>query len=96
MRWAEGDRTVSATLSGPRAAARARALGWLEVSIEETTLRRLLWQMHPCDGKYGDDGEMQCPCGIDFRRDTVDVIERKTHERGERILNALAPRASTT
>ncbi len=51
-------------------------------------LRYLLWCMHPCIGKYGDDGEMQCPCGIDFRRDSVDVIERKTVEMNMRKLAA--------
>ena len=43
-------------------------------------LRILLWQNHACEGKYGDDGELQCnrlPFWIDFKRDSVDEIERK-------------------
>lgn len=43
-------------------------------------LRILLWQGHPCEGKYGDDGELQCnrfPFFIDFKRDSVDSLERK-------------------
>lgn len=44
----------------------------------ESILRELLFEAHPCDGKYGDDGERQCAhCGIDFRRDTAEEIERK-------------------
>jgi hypothetical protein len=39
-------------------------------------LRRLLFLQHPCNGKYGDDGEMQCgSCLIDFKRNPVDVID---------------------
>ena len=43
-------------------------------------LRELLWSTHPCQGKYGDDGELQCnatTCLIDFKRDTVQEIENK-------------------
>jgi len=42
-------------------------------------LRELLWAQHPCEGKYGDDGELQCnrlPFFIDFKRDPVDRLER--------------------
>lgn len=41
-------------------------------------LRMLLWAQHPCQGKYGDDGELQCnKCRIDFKRDSVIAIEKK-------------------
>jgi len=49
-------------------------------SLEEENylLRYLLWNEHPCEGKYGDDGEMQCgACGIDFKRDNADTIQTK-------------------
>jgi hypothetical protein len=40
-------------------------------------LRQLLWSAHPCDGKYGDDGELQCnECLIDFKRHTAEEIEK--------------------
>ncbi len=56
-------------------------------SDAEAKLRYLLWCGHPCDGKYGDDGEMWCNrCVIDFKRYPVDLIERKIHERGLRML----------
>lgn len=45
--------------------------------------RRLLFYAHGCDGKYGDDGEMQCnDCRIDFKRDAVGYIELRIQERG--------------
>jgi hypothetical protein len=62
--------------------------GWLIVSQDEAKLRFLLWAMHPCIGKYGDDGELQCTCGCDFRRDSVEEIERKTWEMNMRKLAA--------
>ena len=46
---------------------------------ENMRLRELLWAQHPCEGKYGDDGELQCnrlPFFIDFKRDPVDRLER--------------------
>jgi hypothetical protein len=54
-------------------------------------LRYLLWLHHGCssDLLYGDDGEMQCHniehgfMGIDFKRDSVELIEWK-------LMNALA------
>ena len=46
----------------------------------EAKLRGLLWASHRCDGKYCDDGELQCgrflPV-IDFKRDSPEEIERK-------------------
>ena len=36
--------------------------------------------MFPCEGKYGDDGELQCnriPYFIDFKRDSVAELDRK-------------------
>lgn len=50
------------------------------VAEEIKTLRSLLWANHPCDGKYGDDGELQCnrlPFPIDFKRDAIGVLESK-------------------
>lgn len=44
-------------------------------------LRKLLFMSHPCLGRYGDDGEMQCgACRIDFRRDDPELIERRLIE----------------
>jgi len=31
-----------------------------ELLQENLELRMLLWGTHPCSGKYGDDGELQC------------------------------------
>jgi len=50
------------------------------IEQEELKLRWLLWASHPCSGKYGDDGELQCGCflpTIDFKRDSAEEIERK-------------------
>ena len=51
-----------------------------EIRKDERKLRDLLWAGHVCNGKYGDDGEIQCgrflPV-IDFLRDTPEEIERK-------------------
>lgn len=47
---------------------------------EDLLLRKLLWLRHGCEITvlYGDDGEMQCgKCGIDFKRDSAESIERK-------------------
>lgn len=50
-------------------------------------LRRLLFLQHPCSGKYGDDGEMQCgSCLIDFKRDEVETIHQRLQRRAEAIL----------
>jgi len=52
----------------------------IDMSDEERKLRDLLWATHPCDGKYCDDGEIQCnrffPV-IDFLRDKPEDIEAK-------------------
>jgi len=55
----------------------------------EEILRELLWMEHQCEGKYGDDGEMQCgKCLIDFRRDSAKDIAIKTQKRNdERMRN---------
>lgn len=58
------------------------------VMVEETEefkIRRLLWLNHsrylPFNhSPYGDDGEMQC-CGIDFKRDSAEAIERRLDSR---------------
>jgi hypothetical protein len=47
---------------------------------EQLKFRKLLWLRHGCPISvlYGDDGEMQCgKCGIDFIRDSVELIEKK-------------------
>ena len=46
---------------------------------DNACLRGLLWEQHPCECKYGDDGELQCnrlPFIIDFKRDPVDRLVR--------------------
>jgi len=51
-----------------------------EAVKDNKVLRRILWEQHPCEGKYGDDGELQCNlfiAPIDFKRDSVAEIERK-------------------
>lgn len=53
-------------------------------------LRQLLWGTHPCEGKYGDDGELQCNnlnCMIDFKRDSTGTIYQKLLKRGLNLLN---------
>ena len=61
----------------------------LVLSPDELILRRLLFAEHNCDGKYCDDGEMQCgACLIDFWRDSAAEIERKTQERNHRRMLA--------
>lgn len=55
------------------------------LTTDVKNLRRLLWLSHGCLGLYGDDGEMQCGhCLIDFKRDTVEQIEKRLVERGKR------------
>jgi hypothetical protein len=50
----------------------------LSAERDVSAARRLLFLTHPCDGKYGDDGELQCgQCMIDFKRDPIDVIDAK-------------------
>lgn len=48
------------------------------VKAQLAEARRLLWLRHGCppSALYGDDGEMQCACGIDFKRKSLDGIER--------------------
>lgn len=51
----------------------------------EKKLRTVLWQYHPCPGKYGDDGELQCadmrlhPI-LDFKRMPLQELERELFE----------------
>lgn len=46
-----------------------------QYAAENKALRVLLWGTHPCKGKYGDDGELQCSkCMIDFKRDPTERI----------------------
>jgi cell division protein FtsB len=51
----------------------------------EMRYRRLLWETHFHDGRYGDDGEMQCiEClefgAIDYKREPLEKIERACRE----------------
>ena len=51
-----------------------------ELITENKALRRLLWIRHGCpfSALYGDDGEMQCgKCVIDFKRTSVELIEKR-------------------
>ncbi len=51
-----------------------------QLTPEERKLRDLLWATHPCNGKYNDDGEIQCGRflpPIDFLRDKPEDIETK-------------------
>lgn len=53
------------------------------VGEEIAILRELLWSAHSCSPQYqyGDDGEMQCQaCVLDFKRDSVKVIEHRFSE----------------
>jgi len=60
----------------------------LEPKADELKMRGLLWASHACDYKYSDDGELQCgrflPT-IDFKRDSPEEIERKTHIHYEQL-----------
>ena len=60
---------------------------WEMVGEAIIPFRRLLFATHPCVGKYGDDGEMQCnACGIDFLRDEAVDIHKRIVDRGLRLL----------
>ena len=45
------------------------------IRLSDEKIREILWASHPCDMKYGDDGELQCNRiyghgnPIDFKRD---------------------------
>jgi hypothetical protein len=52
-------------------------------------LRKLLWLRHGCsiNRLYGDDGEMQCnSCMIDFKRDSLEVINKRFKQQAEAAL----------
>ena len=60
-------------LEHPAALASALREAWAEID----RLRKSIWLNHGCSIRdlYGDDGEMQCSrCGVDFKRDSVDLI----------------------
>ncbi len=60
-----------------------------EIATENKLLRKMLWETHPCLGKYGDDGELQCgACLIDFKRDSAEQIHARVMERGLKKLMA--------
>ena len=48
--------------------------------LSNTRIREILWASHPCECKYGDDGELQCNRiyghgnPIDFKRDSWSEI----------------------
>ena len=46
-------------------------------------LRYLLWLHHGhMEYLYGDDGEIQCAkCFLDFKRDSIEIILERIHER---------------
>jgi hypothetical protein len=47
----------------------------------EQKYRHELWRNHCHDGRYGDDGEMQCSqCPADFKRDSLESLEKKVFE----------------
>ena len=57
----------------------------LSMSKDEWMLRQMLWEEHPCELKYGDDGERQCgKCVIDFLRDDVESIRNRIDERNNK------------
>jgi len=42
---------------------------------ENLELRKLIWLFHSDSHElFGENGEMSCSCGIDFKRDTIDNI----------------------
>lgn len=48
-----------------------------QIAHLEHLLRVEFWRNHGCDpnSRYGDDGEMQCNCGVDFRRMPMSELE---------------------
>lgn len=49
-----------------------------QLQAENQLLRVMLFLAHPCVGKYGDDGELQCnSCVIDFKRDSAIEIDAR-------------------
>jgi len=68
-------------------------------ALDEQRFRQWLWETHPCQGKYGDDGELQCNVlpPIDFKRDTLEDIAKgiylhaqaECQERMERIFKEI-------
>lgn len=56
--------------------------GKITLKEENKKLRELLWLNHGCTHLYGDDGEMQCnKCMIDFKRDSIERIEKIFYEK---------------
>jgi hypothetical protein len=73
-----------------------RADAWAqEARLENEILRRELALCHPCGQQhlYGDDGELQCgKCHTDFKRDSVQTIEKNLYEAGMARIAALEQR----
>lgn len=54
-----------------------------DVRTDDFWVRWFLWESCPHEGKYGDDGEMQCNVvsgGMDFKRDSMWEIQRHVQE----------------
>ena len=63
------------------------------IKKDNLKLREILWLRHGCTGLYGDDGEMQCGrCVIDFKRDSVNKIEKIFYENSLEELKKLSER----
>lgn len=67
-----------------------------EPEEENRELRKMLWLNHGCDfaSLYGDDGQMQCACGVDFTNDSVPVILAKWQRRRARVMDSAPAPAS--
>lgn len=70
--------------------------GVSEENRAERFLREIMWLGHGCLGLYGDDGEMQCQCPRDWKREPTDMlIEWYKAKRMERAKQAIVGAART-
>lgn len=73
------------TLKGYILKQQALQIAWLlqgTPAQEVQAIRRLLYDLHPCDTKSEKDGQLLCPtCGIDFARNAVNRIREKVAAR---------------
>jgi hypothetical protein len=74
--------------------AEARAASQERPQPSDDEIRQWLWTDCPHEGKYGDDGELQCR-GVDFRRDPLlsliaHVIRAASQERPPLMVDGLA------
>lgn len=59
----------------------------VELEGELELARVMLWETHPCEGKYGDDGELQCgACYLDFKRQPIYEIRDRENRLGREKL----------